>query len=81
MLCQHCVQLFSLTWDIVGQWKEYFEDLYPTVTTFIEEAEARDPEADLSFKLKSLRYFWGLAQGGDITCPEYLKSQDVLGLF
>lgn len=61
---QQCVQLFSLTWDIVGRWKGYFEDLlYPTVTTSFEEAEARDPEADSSFKLKSLRYFWGLALG------------------
>lgn len=82
MLRQQCVQLFSLTWNIVERWKGYFEDLlYPTVTTFIEESEARDPEADSSFKLKSLRYFWGLALGVDITCPEYLRSLNVLGLF
>ena len=38
-------ELLTSTGDIVGQWKEYFEDLLnPTDTPSTEEAGARDSE-------------------------------------
>ena len=38
-------ELLTSTWDIVGRWREYLEDLHnPTDTPSIEEAEARDSE-------------------------------------
>ncbi len=50
-------QLLTSTGDIVGWWKEYFEDLLnPTVTSSIEEAEAKARRwTHPSPKLKSLR--------------------------
>ena len=40
-------ELLTSTGDIVGRWKEYFEDLLnPTDTSSIEEAEAGDSEVD-----------------------------------
>ena len=40
-------ELLTSTGDIVGRWKEYFEDLLnPTDTPSIEEAEAGDSEFD-----------------------------------
>ncbi len=42
-------QLLTSTWDIVGRWKEYFEDLLnPTDMSSIEEAEAEGSEVDSS---------------------------------
>ncbi|KAI3367323.1 hypothetical protein L3Q82_008366 [Scortum barcoo] len=42
-------ELLTSTADIVGQWKEYFEDLLnPTDTPSTEEAEAEDSEVDSS---------------------------------
>ena len=79
-------ELLTSTGDIVGRWKEYFEDLLnPTDTPSVEEAEAGDPEVD-SFitqaevtevvrKLPS-----GKAPGVDEIRPEYLKSLDIVGL-
>ncbi|KAM9358371.1 uncharacterized protein ABDE67_003862 [Symphorus nematophorus] len=79
-------ELLTSTGDIVGRWKEYFEDLLnPTDTPSLEEAEAEDSEVD-SFitqaevtevvrKLPS-----GKAPGVDEIRPEYLKSLDVVGL-
>ncbi|KAI3369633.1 hypothetical protein L3Q82_025343 [Scortum barcoo] len=50
--------------DIVGQWKEYIEDLLnPTDTPSTEEAEAEDSEVD-SFKLLA-----GKAPGGGLDTP------------
>ncbi len=48
-------QLLTSTWDIVGRWKEYFEDLLnPTDMSSIEEAEAEGSEVTRpSPKLKS----------------------------
>lgn len=44
--CQHCL---TSTGDIVGQWKEYFEDLLnPTIMSSIEEAETEGSEVDSS---------------------------------
>ncbi|KAK3523769.1 hypothetical protein QTP70_010056 [Hemibagrus guttatus] len=40
-------ELLALTGDIVGRWKEYFEDLLnPTDTPSIEEPEVEDSEVD-----------------------------------
>ena len=42
-------QLLTSTGDVIGRWKEYFEDLLnPTDTSSIEEAEAEGLEADSS---------------------------------
>ncbi len=73
------------TGDVIGQWKEYFEDLLnPTDTPSVEEAEMEDSGVDSSItqaevtevvcKLRS-----GRASGVDEICPEYLKSLDVVG--
>ncbi|KAK3509648.1 hypothetical protein QTP70_008082 [Hemibagrus guttatus] len=67
-------ELLALTGDIVGRWKEYFEDLLnPTDTPSVEGAEAEDSE--LVQQLLS-----GKAPGVDEIRPEYLKSLDVVGL-
>ena len=52
-----CGELLTLTGDIVGRWKEYFEDLLnPTDTPSIEEAEAGTQRlTHSSLKPKSLR--------------------------
>ncbi|KAJ0015660.1 hypothetical protein NQD34_013950 [Periophthalmus magnuspinnatus] len=45
-------ELLTSTGDVVGRWKEYFEDLLnPTVTSPEEEAETGDSEADSSITL------------------------------
>lgn len=43
VLHQHCAQLLTLNWDILGWWKKYFEDLLnPIVTPSADEAEAEE---------------------------------------
>ena len=67
-------ELLTSTGDIVGRWKEYFEDLLnPTDTPSIEEAEAGDSEVD-SFITQA-----EVTEVEEIH-PEYLKSLDVVGL-
>lgn len=74
------------TGDIVGRWKEYFEDLLnPTNTSSSEEAEAKGSEVDLSITQAEVtevvqKLLGGKAPGVDEIRPEYLKSLDVAGL-
>ncbi|KAK3569195.1 hypothetical protein QTP86_026474, partial [Hemibagrus guttatus] len=76
----------ALTGDIVGQWKEYFENLLnPTDSPSVEEPEAKDSEVD-SFITQAevtevVQQLLGeKAPGMDEIRPEYLKSLDVVGL-
>ncbi len=79
-------RLLTSTGDVVGRWKEYFEDiLNPAVTSSIEEAEAGGSEvassitrAEVTEVVKKL--LGGKAPGVDEIRPEYLKSLDVVGL-
>uniref|UniRef100_A0A671TEK4 Reverse transcriptase domain-containing protein n=1 Tax=Sparus aurata TaxID=8175 RepID=A0A671TEK4_SPAAU len=79
-------ELLTLTGDIVGRWREYFEDLLnPTDTPSIEEAEAGDSEVDPSITQAEVtevvrKLLGGKAPGVDEIRPEYLKSLDVVGL-
>uniref|UniRef100_A0A671UP04 Reverse transcriptase domain-containing protein n=1 Tax=Sparus aurata TaxID=8175 RepID=A0A671UP04_SPAAU len=79
-------ELLTSTGDIVGRWKEYFEDLLnPTDTPSIEEAEAGDSEVDRSITQAEVtevvrKLLSGKAPGVDEIRPEYLKSLDVVGL-
>uniref|UniRef100_A0A671VTV6 Reverse transcriptase domain-containing protein n=1 Tax=Sparus aurata TaxID=8175 RepID=A0A671VTV6_SPAAU len=78
--------LLTSTGDIVGRWKEYFEDLLnPTDTPSIEEAEAGDSEVDPSITQAEVtevvrKLLSGKAPRVDEIRPEYLKSLDVVGL-
>ncbi len=84
--CLHVYIMFTSTGDVVGRWKEYFEDLLnPAVTSSIEEAEAGGSEvassitrAEVTEVVKKL--LGGKAPGVDEICLEYLKSLDVVGL-
>ncbi len=79
-------ELLTSTGDIVGRWKEYFEDLLnPTDTPSVEEAGAGDSEVDSSITQAEVtevvrKLLGGKAPGVDEICPEYLKSLDVVGL-
>uniref|UniRef100_A0A672ZD16 Reverse transcriptase domain-containing protein n=1 Tax=Sphaeramia orbicularis TaxID=375764 RepID=A0A672ZD16_9TELE len=79
-------ELLTSTGDVVGQWKEYFEDLLnPTVTSSMEEGEAEVSEVDSSITQAEVtevvgKLLGGRAPGVDETRPEYLKSLDVQGL-
>lgn len=39
--------LLTSTGDIVGQWKRYFEDLFTTNTSSVEEKQSEDEENNL----------------------------------
>ena len=79
-------ELLTSTGDVVGRWKEYFEDLLnPTVTSSEEEAETGDSgpgspitQAEVTEVVRKL--LGGKAPGVDEIRPEYLKSLDVVGL-
>ncbi|KAK3542298.1 hypothetical protein QTP86_021960, partial [Hemibagrus guttatus] len=79
-------ELLASTRDIVGQWKEYFEDLLnPTDTPSIKEPEAEDSEVDSFITQAEVtevvqQFLGGKAPGVDEIRPEYLKSLDVVGL-
>ncbi|KAK3505719.1 hypothetical protein QTP70_020512 [Hemibagrus guttatus] len=79
-------ELLVSTGDIVGRWKEYFEDLLNlTDTPSIEEPEAEDSEVDSFITQAEVtevvqQLLGGKAPGVDEICPEYLKSLDVVGL-
>ncbi|KAK3528482.1 hypothetical protein QTP70_000305 [Hemibagrus guttatus] len=79
-------ELLVSTGDIVGRWKEYFEDLLnPTDTPSVEEPEAEDSEVDSFITQAGVtevvqQLLGGKALGVDEICPEYLKSLDVVGL-
>ena len=74
------------TGDIVGRWKEYFEDLLnPTDMPSIEEAGAGDSEVDSFITQAEVtevvgKLLSGKAPGVDEIRPEYLKSLDFVGL-
>ncbi|KAK3555547.1 hypothetical protein QTP86_021786, partial [Hemibagrus guttatus] len=79
-------ELLASTGDIVGRWKEYFDDLLnPTDTPSVEEPEAEDSEVDLFITQAEVtevvqQLLGGKAPGVDEIRPEYLKSLDVVGL-
>ncbi|KAK3541730.1 hypothetical protein QTP86_002114 [Hemibagrus guttatus] len=79
-------ELLASTGDIVGWWKEYFEDLLnPTDTPSVEEPEAEDSEVDSFITQAEVtevvqQLLGGKAPGVDEIRPEYLKSLDVVGL-
>ncbi|KAK3529838.1 hypothetical protein QTP86_007201 [Hemibagrus guttatus] len=79
-------ELLASTGDIVGRWKEYFEDLLnPTDTPSVEEPEAEDSEVDSFITQAEVtevvqQLLGGKAPGVDEIHPEYLKSLDVVGL-
>ncbi|KAK3557566.1 hypothetical protein QTP70_030495, partial [Hemibagrus guttatus] len=79
-------ELLASTGDIVGRWKEYFEDLLnPTDTPSVEEPEAEDSEVDSFITHAEVtevvqQLLGGKAPGVDEIRPEYLKSLDVVGL-
>ncbi|KAK3560032.1 hypothetical protein QTP86_033830, partial [Hemibagrus guttatus] len=80
-------ELLASTGDIVGRWKEYFEDLLnPTDTPSIEETEAENSEVDSFITQAEVtevvqQLLGGKAPGVDEIRPEYLKSLDVVGLY
>ncbi|KAK3528563.1 hypothetical protein QTP70_002803 [Hemibagrus guttatus] len=79
-------ELLASTGDIVGRWKEYFEDLLnSTDTPSVEEPEAEDSEVDSFITQAEVtevvqQLLGGKAPGVDEIRPEYLKSLDVVGL-
>ncbi|KAK3523485.1 hypothetical protein QTP86_033979, partial [Hemibagrus guttatus] len=79
-------ELLVSTGDIVGWWKEYFEDLLnPTDTPSVEEPEAEDSEVDSFINQAEVtevvqQLLGGKAPGVDEIRPECLKSLDVVGL-
>ncbi|KAK3572793.1 hypothetical protein QTP86_007398 [Hemibagrus guttatus] len=79
-------ELLASTGDIVGWWKEYFEDLHnPTDTPSVEEPEAEDSEVDSFITQAEVtevvqQLLGGKAPGVDEIRSEYLKSLDVVGL-
>ncbi|KAK3524041.1 hypothetical protein QTP70_017558 [Hemibagrus guttatus] len=79
-------ELLASTGDIVGRWKEYFEELLnPTDTPSVEEPEAEDSEVDSFITQAEVievvqQLLGGKAPGVDEIFPEYLKSLDVVGL-
>ncbi|KAK3563826.1 hypothetical protein QTP86_002743 [Hemibagrus guttatus] len=79
-------ELLVSTGDIVGRWKEYFEDLLnPTDTPSVEEPEAEDSEVDSFITQAEVtevvqQLLGDKAPGVDEIRPEYLKSLDVVGL-
>ncbi|KAK3528654.1 hypothetical protein QTP70_007199 [Hemibagrus guttatus] len=79
-------ELLASTGDIVGRWKEYFEDLLkPTDTPSVEEPENEDSEVDSFITQAEVtevfqQLLGGKAPGVDEICPEYLKPLDVVGL-
>ncbi|GAA6111505.1 uncharacterized protein LOC111191400, partial [Tachysurus ichikawai] len=73
--------LLTLTGDILGRWKEYFEDLLnPTDMSSTDEAlvDSSIPQAEVTEVVEKL--LGGKAPGVDEIRPEYLKSLDVVGL-
>ena len=79
-------ELLTQTEDIVGRWKEHFEELLnPANTPFGEEAESEASGevppmslADVAEVVKQL--FSGKAPGVDEIRPEMLKALDIVGL-
>lgn len=76
-LYPHCRAL--LTEDIVGRWKEYFQDLLnPTDTTSVEEAANGGGESSITggeVTEAGKRLLDGRAPGMDEVCCEFLKAQ------
>ncbi|TKS65465.1 putative 149 kDa protein ORF 2 [Collichthys lucidus] len=78
--------LLTATRDVLGRWREYFEDLLnPTSTSSLEEAEPGDPVvvspisgAEVAEIVKKL--LCGKAPGVDEVRLEFLKALDVVGV-
>ena len=79
-------ELLTSTGDVVGRWKEYFEDLLnPTNTPSVEEEDPGGSGggppitgAEVTEVVKKL--LGGRAPGVDEIRPEYLRALDVVGL-
>ncbi|KAK3513140.1 hypothetical protein QTP70_003771 [Hemibagrus guttatus] len=77
-------ELLVSTGDIVGRWKEYFEDLLnPTDTPSVAEPEAEDSEVDSFITQAEVtevvqQLLGGKAPGVDEIRPEYLKSWEAV---
>ncbi len=81
-----CRELLTSTGEIVGQWKEHFEDLHnPFDMHSAEDIELEDLEvgylisgAEVTEAAKQLCS--NSAPGVDELCPEFLKALDAVGL-
>jgi len=78
-------ELLTQTEDIVGGWKQHFEELLnPTSRSFVEEVESEESEEASSISLAEVaevvKLFSGKAPGVDKICPELLKALDIVGL-
>ncbi len=76
-------ELFTSTGEIVGRWKEYFEDpsdMHSTAETELEDLEVGSliSGAEVAEAVKQLH--GSNAPGVDEICPEFLKTLDVVGL-
>lgn len=76
--------LLASTEDIVGQWKEYIEELFnPTDMSSVVEAESGDEKDDLTIsgdEVTVKQLLGGRVPGVDDVYPELLKALDVIGL-
>ncbi|KAM6983477.1 CD166 antigen homolog A [Tautogolabrus adspersus] len=75
----------TLTGDIFGQWKEYFEELLnPDNTSYEGEAESEDPGEALSLTLaevtEAVRKLLSCKARVDEIRPEMLNALDIVGL-
>ncbi|KAK3534178.1 hypothetical protein QTP86_002508 [Hemibagrus guttatus] len=71
-------ELLASTGDIVGRWKEYFEDLLNPTEAEDSEVDSFITQAEVTEVVQQL--LGGKAPGVDEIRPEYLKSLDVVGL-
>ncbi|XP_013872670.1 uncharacterized protein LOC106523692 [Austrofundulus limnaeus] len=79
-------ELLTRTEDIVGQWKEHFEDLLnPSFMSTFDESESEDSGEDESITMAEVtkvvkKLLGGRAPGVEEIRPEMLKVLDVVGL-
>lgn len=79
-------ELLTRTGDIVGRWKEHFEELLnPNNTSSVEEAEPEDSGESAPISLAEVaevvkKLLSGKSPGVDEIRPEMLKALDIVGL-
>ena len=79
-------ELLTQTGDIVGRWKEHFEELLnPVNTSSAEGAESEDSGVSSSISVAEVaevvkKFLGGKAPGVDEIRPEMLKALDIVGL-